>query len=161
MECRNCFILQRKGNGKLWTETILSQKQTNGVGRKVYVTRTEYELEYYDSVNYEILTAEEYIKACEENWFSAPLPFPASVLRSRLQSMFLIQKHSQQYIFNNGMQKSNRLRAAFCDMLLLRRGLIVIPGWAYCIKNVWLWLSYPVLEWTVSQRISELCALCA
>lgn len=38
-----------------------------GVGRKVYVTRTEYELEYYDSVNYEILTAEEYIKACEEN----------------------------------------------------------------------------------------------
>ncbi len=45
--------------------------------------------------------------------------------RSRLQSMFLIQKHSQQYIFNNGMQKSNRLRAAFCDMLLLRRGLTV------------------------------------
>lgn len=52
--------------------------------------------------------------------------------------LFIIQKHSQQYIFNNGMQKSNRLRAAFCDMLLLRRGLIVIPGWAYCIKNVWL-----------------------
>lgn len=40
----------------------------------------------------------------------------------------LIQKHSQQYIFNNGMQKSNRLRAAFCDMLLLRRGLIVNSG---------------------------------
>lgn len=48
--------------------------------------------------------------------------------RSRLQSMFLIQKHSQQYIFNNGMQKNNRLHAAFCDMLLLRRGLIVNSG---------------------------------
>lgn len=38
-----------------------------GVGRKIYASLTEYELEYYDPVNYEIVTAEEYIKACEEN----------------------------------------------------------------------------------------------
>lgn len=61
-------------------------------------------------------------------FLALPSHFRALILRSRLQSMFLIQKHSQQYVFNNGMQKSNRLRAAFCDMLLLRRGLIVNSG---------------------------------
>lgn len=37
-----------------------------GVGRKYYVTRTEYELDYYDSVDYEIITAEEFVAACAQ-----------------------------------------------------------------------------------------------